>query len=356
MLVYLVVFILSAALARIAESSWNRREDSSFPRGVTLGAILVGAVLVGVSALRWRVGTDYPTYEILFPHYVREVPDDLTLFGEPAFRIVAWLAMAINGDSATMFAIAAVITVGLSVGAIWRWSPAFSFGIAIYILSGAWTDSFNGIRQYCAGAILLAGHRHIIERNFFKWLLVVFIAMLFHVSAVVAILMYFVPTKKTSFRYQAVLVLIAVIGMFSIGFVMDYLVVVTGDADQWTGDYASRSVNPLRVAFALVPIAVFWIFNSRKAVRDAGGWFYINMLLVYGVTYVISLSSAMVARFAIYPLPFVAIGLAFATSLKNPRGRTILRTVLIIAYAVFFFLDISTTTDVSDFQWLFDRQ
>lgn len=320
-----------------------------------MGAIFVGVILIGVSALRWQVGTDYPTYVIVFPHYVREVPDDLTLFGEPAFRIIAWVANAINGDSATMFAIAAVITVGLSVGTIWRWSPAFSFGIAIYILSGAWTESFNAVRQYCAAAILLAGHRHIIERNFFKWFLVVFVAMLFHISAVVAVLMYFIPTKKTSFRYQAVLVLIAVVGMFSIGFVLDYLTVFTGDADQWSGEYASRSVNPLRVAFALVPIAVFWIFNSRKAVDDAGGWFYINMLLVYGVTYMVSLSSAMVARFAIYPLAFVAIGLAFATSLKDPRERLIVRTVLIMAYAAFFFVDIAMTTDTSEFQWLFER-
>lgn len=355
MTVYTIAFFASVLVAGITEASWRRRKGNTYPRTTTLGALVVAVILISVSALRWNVGTDYPTYHALFRVYAAEVPHDLSLTNEPGIRILAWFSSQLGDSSQIMFASAAIITIGLIVSTIWRWSPAFAFSIAIYILYAGWAGSFNAVRQYLAVAILFAAHRLIIERKFVKWLLVVCLAFLFHVSAVVAILFYFIPTKKTSAKYQLVIIIVGVASMLSMGFILDTLVNVTGDVSQWQGNYASRSVNPLRVFTAFIPILLFWLFNSRKQIKDSQAWFYVNMMLVFSVTYLASISSAMVARFAIYPLPFVALGIAYTTSISNSKERILLRVALIVLFAIFFFIDITKTDALSNFTWIFEK-
>jgi hypothetical protein len=301
------------------------------------------------------VGTDYGNYEWLFPIYAAESTESLSLLGEPGLRVIAGISMATTGDSATMFAVAAVVTIGLTVRTLWRWSPAFAFSVAVYILSGAWHGSFNGIRQYLACAVLFAGRRYIVDRKLGKWLAVVFVAVLFHVSAVVGLLLYFVPTKRTSFGIQLGVFALGVAVLFGSGLLLDFLAIQTGDSDLPTGSYANRVINPWRVAFAFVPVAVFWLLRSRKAIAESHGWFYVNMLAVYAATYLASANSALLARFAIYALPFVAIGLASVTSVSNPKERAFVRALLLVIFGVFTYLEISSVSNLSNFLWLFQR-
>lgn len=356
MFVYVTVFSLAVGISILAEYGLKKRKDVHFPRHFSPVALSVGVLLAAVSAFRWRVGTDYWSYDRAFPHYAAEAREDLTILGEPGIRVIAWIAMEINGDSVTMFAIAAIFTIGLTLRTLWRWSPTFSFGVGIYILSGAWHGSFNGVRQYLAGAVLFAGHRYIIERKPFKWGAVVFVATLFHVSAVVGLLFYFLPTRRTSFAIQATLIGLGVVGMFGMGSLIDLMESVTGDTDRWGSDYANLAISPIRVAFAFLPIILYWALRSKKAIDQGQAWFYVNMLAFYGATYFASLTSAMVARFAIYPLPFLAIGLAYVTSIENARERSLIRGVVFVLFGLFMWAEISATNSLSNFRWIFERE
>lgn len=355
MLVYVIVFGLAVGVASLAESTQRGRGGGSLPRALTFGAFLVAALLAGVSALRWRVGTDYWTYEWLFPIYAEEATKSFSLLGEPGLRAIAWAAMNINGDSASMFALSAIITIGLTIRTLWRWSPAFTFSIAIYILSGAWHGSFNGVRQYLACAILFAGHRYIVDRRLGKWIVVVFSAMLFHVSASAAILLYLVPTKRTSLAIQFAVVFLGLIGMLSIDSLLEFLALQTGNPELWDGSYANRSINPLRIAFAFLPVALFWLLRNNDSISDSKSWFYVNMLAVYGATYLASASSALMARFAIYVLPFIAIGLVLVTSVRDPRERFLIRAAVLCLFGIFMYADISGVDNLRNFQWIFQR-
>lgn len=361
MLVFAAVFAVAVLTASFAEHSWSRRVattgswEEPFPRGWSFGSFVVVAVLAGVAALRWRVGTDYTTYHRLFPSYVEEAKQGFDIFEEPGLRVIAWISNEINGDSAMMFAVAAIITIGLSVRTIWRWSPAFAFSIAAFILSGAWHGTFNGVRQFLACAILFAGHRYIIDRRFGKWLLVVFAAMLFHISAMVALFLYLVPTKRTSFVIQGAVFALGLVVMLSSDSVLEFLAIQTGDSELSTGEYANLSVNPLRVAFAFVPIALYWLLRNREAIEQANLWFYVNMLAIYGATFLASASSALLARFAIFALPFVAIGLAAVTSVPDAREKMLSRGAVLVIFAVFLYIEISGIPNLRNFQWIVQR-
>lgn len=357
MIVYVLAFLSSVTFA-----GWGNREAMARdgrlvqPRRLTPGAVMVIAVLAGVSALRWRVGTDYWTYDYLYDQYVREFPGNLAITGEPGLPLLAQLSHVVGAESAGMFALAAIITLALLVRTLWRWSPAFALSVAILILSGVWHGTFNGVRQYLACAILFSGHRYVIDRKFIKWSLIVFVASLFHISALVGLLIYLVPARRTSVLIQFFVVVLGVVVMFGFESLLGWIEIATGDAGLSEGSYATRRVNPLRVAFAFVPIALFWLLDNRDAVEKADGWFYINMLAVYAATFLASANSAYLARFAIYSSPFLAIGLVSATSVQNRTERYLIRGALLSIFAVFLYLEIIAASNLVQFQWIFDRE
>lgn len=357
MIVYPFVIITSVVLARWTDFNAKIRDGGvSRPRRLTIGALMVIGVLAGVSALRWRVGTDYWAYERNFDQYVKELPTSINFLGEPGIRLLAWFADSIGAGSAGMFALAAFITLGLIVRTIWRWSLAFGFSIAVFILSGNWHGTFNGVRQYLAASILLAGHRYIVERRFARWLLVVLVATLFHVSAIVGLLMYALPRKRLSAVSQLTILVIAVIAMVGTGALLQVGASLTDDPGSWGSEYAVHSVNPLRIAFYCLPMLMYWILPTRKTIRHEGDWFYANMLVIIAATAIAGAGSAYLMRFAVYPSLFLPIALALVTSVDNKWERALVRGGLLAAMAVFMYTEVSMTNNLSNFQWLFNRE
>ena len=64
--------------------------------------------------------------------------------------------------------------------------------LVVFIGMGMWTASIGILRQWCAIAILTTSYKYIKARRFFPFLSVVLIAMLFHRTAAIFLLAYFV--------------------------------------------------------------------------------------------------------------------------------------------------------------------
>lgn len=354
MIVYIAMLVVVSLLALVtqkrslADGDWRAHRFSP-------AAALVAFILISVAALRWRVGADYPTYEVLFPVYVSEAQQGLGLLKEPGIRVLALLAQRIDGDPALMFAFASIITVGLSVRTIWRWSPVFAFSIAIYIFSGSWHGSFNGVRQYLACAILFAGHRFILERKPVHWLAVVFAAFLCHISAVVGLLLYLVPTKRLRISQQLGVVAIAMAGIQGTSTLLTLLEQYNPREVDIVGAYAAVQVNPLRVAFTIMPLVIYWAFPKPRIIDENNAWFYVNMLFVNAATMVASSGSALLARFVIYSQIFVCIGIPYVTALRNDYQRTLVRLLVLSLFALFWYVEVSGIPNLYTYQWIFNR-
>ena len=193
--------------------------------------VLTASVLIAVGALRWRVGTDYVAYAGEYPDYVTMSWRDYDLVNEPGIRVLSRLAYYVRDDYTTMFALAAAITIGLSIYTLYRDSNAFAFSVLLYVITGPWLGSFNGVRQYLACSIIFAGHRLVLDRRFGRWLLVVLVAGLFHVSAYLMVLFYFVPRRRLSPVSALVLIVLAGFATEIYGQVLDVVVVVREDQD-----------------------------------------------------------------------------------------------------------------------------
>lgn len=352
MIVFGVVVLAVALIASLD----RRSQGAESPRSFTAWTLAAFIILGGVAALRWRVGTDYWTYEALFEEYADEVSNGISITAEPGLKVLAWIAMRATGDSAWMFALASLITVGLLLGSYWRWSQALTFTMALMVLTGVWQGTFNGVRQYLACAILVAGHRLLLSGERAKWCCVVFGAFLFHTSAAVGLLFLLVPKRRTSLKQQIILFGGAILAAYGSDALINLLAVVTDSPELPDGEYVNQDVSTPRVLFAFVPIGLHWLFGAvRRQSADSDRFFYVNLMAVYAAIYLVASDSAYLARFALYLVPFLPLALPVVTALPDRRQRFLLRCSVLVLYATFNIVEIESIPNLREFQWIFDR-
>jgi transmembrane protein EpsG len=317
--------------------------------------VLAALALIAVGALRWRVGTDYVAYSGEYPDYVAMSWRDYDLVNEPGIRVLSRLAFYVRDDYTTMFALAAAVTIGLSVYTLYRDSNAFAFSVLLYVITGPWLGSFNGVRQYLACAIIFAGHRLVLERRFGRWLLVVLVAGLFHISAYLMILLYFVPRRRLSPISAIVLISLAGFATEIYGRVLDLIVVFREDQDfGGRASYFFEDVNPLRIAAALAPL-VFYVLFTDKTKLSPNDHFYVHILLLHGAILLASSGSAYIARFAVYTGVFLCLAIPRLVTSKDPRTRAFMVLMIVMFYGIFWYVETAGIRELANFRSVFDR-
>ena len=348
----------AAGADRVPRSARAAGGDDGLPSRVLKDkavAIIAGITLISIGALRWRVGTDYDTYMYSYPLYRDDSASDWSFLSEPGISVIAKLASRVNDDYAVMFAIASIITIGLCVWTIYRNSEQVPLSLLLFILVGAWQSTFNGLRQWLACAVIFAGHRYIIERRFWRFLAVVAVATLFHVSALVLVLAYFIPRHRLGLGGGILLVLAVLIAVQSYESFAQVAEALRDDLDDVANAaYFQEQVNPLRILSALGPLALYLTFTDRDRL-SAPGQFYANMAIVHGAVMLASANSAYFARLGIYTTIFLVLAVPALLNMRDQRMRGLLTVVTLGLYCVTWYLDTSYSTYTSSFRWVFQR-
>lgn len=353
MIVYAFTIFLTTITSFITQYIQEAKKNKA---GSIFFAIATGFILVFVAGFRWYVGTDYANYANAYESYKAEVWDTIINFEEPGIRIIASLSEYIYDDYATMFLLASLITIGLFVYIIYKYSNSFFVSILLFIFGHGWSESFNGIRQMLASAIIFAGHRFIIEKDFKKYLLIILLASSFHISALPMILLYFIPQTKVTLKKALVLLLVIFVGLNTYEYLFAIINFVTGlfgESLEMT-DYLTQEVNILRILVMMAPPALYLLITPKENLSKPDN-FYINMLFINAAIYMMSINSAYLARFALYTIPYVTIGLPII--LKNSKKSTsiMIMYVALILYLMFWIYDVSTVESLYNFQWIFER-
>jgi transmembrane protein EpsG len=343
---YVLVILISMALTSGVTSTQSSPNNDPANKQPKLAVFFVGSTalfLTLVSAFRWRVGTDYWSYERLYTSYIKEPMSDLTVFSEPGIRVLAKIGAHINEllgdapDPALMFALAAFVTVPLMVWTIYKSTNIFTLAILLFILSATWQGTFNGVRQYIACAILFWGHRYILSRRLFRYAIVVFIALLFHASAAVMLLAYWIPRRSLKPHELLVLVVSTIVAIMSYSSLLDIINLVKTDELTTTG-YFARQINPLRIAISFAPIAVYLLFTVKSELKDRD-FLYLNMIFLNTALLVASLNSAYLARFSIYTGIYACVLIPNLINMKDANTRKLAVLLVVTGYAIFWILE-----------------
>ena len=152
------------------------------------------AGLIILSAIRdFSVGTDTLNYCWGY-RYIRQLSfeEAMNFRWEQGYVAVNWLlGQVIENQRALLILMALMILLPL-----FAWMKRESkwpiLSLVIFVGMGMWNSSMFILRQWCAMSILTYSYKYIKERKFIRFLIVVLIAMLFHRTAAVFLLAYFV--------------------------------------------------------------------------------------------------------------------------------------------------------------------
>lgn len=341
-------------LARAMDPVLDQRIPGKLPAAASSRILVAAAalVLMGVAALRWGVGTDFGQYVRNYERYKGSFFSSLRSFDEPGIKAIAWVVSLVRDDAAVFMAVASLITVGLMLWTITRYSTALLMSYLLFIFVGSWHGSFNGVRQFLACAVLFAGHRFIVERKPLKYALVVLLAASFHISALAMIPLYLVPNKKLNRRMVALLVVVAVAALYGSDVVLGLVEAVKDDLV--VTEYVTRSINPLRIAVAVAPVLLYWSRGVRT--EGDGEWFYRNMVVVHAVVMLAASWSAYLGRFGIFTTAFLPLALPRLVDFPDRRLTMLARIGVVLLFAVFWYTDVAGSSSLNDFQFVFERE
>ena len=268
----LVIFVLASIVA----------ERLLPPQYKKFMPILVMCVLTFFGLFRYEIGTDYDWYIVLFDTV--KIDD---LYPEPTFLLLVEFLHQFHFSYQMLF-IAYELPIMLL---LWSGIRYYTKDTEIQILIVAlyyclqYFFSLNGIRQGLSMVLIFWGYRYCLERSLWKYLLVVALAASMHYSAVVAAVLYFVPTRVFSW-YKYAIVFILTFLVFKLNIVLTVLSTIFGilqvdgrylnylsDADsvKMTGLY-------MFIKFALFSIARIAILELKPQYKGLLNLWFIGLL------------------------------------------------------------------------------
>lgn len=247
----------------------------------------------------------------------------------------------------TVFFMALAIFQGLSIAKLFcKYSCNFFMSVFLFMASTSFVWMMNGVRQFLAASIILFFFDYVVERKFWKFLIVLLVAFLVHESAIVWLPVYFIVAfKPWSFKIWA-----CVAATLVVVFVLDQYTAFFDDSALEDMEYMSTmlnydngqddGVNPIRVLIAAVPAGIAFLGKKKTAeVDDPLINICINLSLVSVGVYAVGVvtSGIMVGRVPIYFLALNYVLLPWL--LKNVltgKSKTVITILCYVFYLIYF--------------------
>lgn len=171
--------------------------------------IVLILIISSVIGFRYQVGRDYWSYASAY-EIITSKPTLVEAHKwysiEESFFLISFLTKIWGGTFQSVLLIYGFLTTFFFLMGIWYFRKDIRVEWAIlYYSTTLFFGSFNTIRQYLAMAIIFYAFRYVIEKKPIRYCVYVLLAMFFHTSAFIAILVYFYGTEKSwsgkVFRY-----------------------------------------------------------------------------------------------------------------------------------------------------------
>lgn len=198
MAIYIILILTTSVLAFLCKprnvqynlSSSGYESDSSTNKYLCV----CGFLFIFIAAFRHSsVGIDTVVYEDAFNYFLANANlRDIFTNGrfEPGFSAVIVLLRKL-GSFFWLKLFVVTVNVCLIFKAINKYSSIVWLSCLLYFLYAIYRANFNEMRQAVAVAIAIYGFKYIVDKNFWKYLLTISIAFLFHKTALLMIPLFF---------------------------------------------------------------------------------------------------------------------------------------------------------------------
>lgn len=289
-----------------------------------------------------------PTNIAQFPAYIATIQKDV------GFTVISLAIKLVIGNRDVVFFFLIATFQMLCVAYFFRkYSKSFLLCVFMFIASTDYISwVFNGMRQFIAVCITLLCFDHIIKKQYFISILLIFLAATIHGSAILMIPIIFVVqgkafNKRTILAMTAIALAVVFIGRFSA--LLESFLAETqyGDimaSDIWKND---DGTNIFRVAFYSIP-AILALVGKKEIQRENDP--VVNLCVNYSIMtvllYILSAvtSGIYIGRIPIYTtLPGYAVCPEIIEKIFTKRSVPIVIWGLIVIYLLFFFYQMHFT-------------
>ncbi|WP_156290947.1 EpsG family protein [Oceanobacillus salinisoli] len=192
---------------------------------------------------------------------------------------------------------------------IYRNSTGYFFSYLLFIGMGYYAFSFTGTRQTIAMIIVLLSYKYILNKNLFKFLVILILAVSFHSSAIVFLPMYFVAQVNFSKYYFLSLLgfyILVYIFRFPIGELMTKFY-YDENATLILNKYDSvGDIGGVAILLLLIILMGLFVYNPMKY-KDKENRVLINIIIISFLIQMLSSFSYLFTRLNMYYLIFLIL-------------------------------------------------
>lgn len=329
MLIYFLILFFVIFWVWLEEKSLSRR------------AVFIPALILVIffSIRNFTVGTDTITYTKFFREGLFYQNYYFNPELEYGYQLVEYSILHFTNNYFWLFLIFSIVVVGGYLLTIKKYSTNYILSVFIFITFGMYTFFFNGLRQGVAIAICFFALPFLLEKKLFKYFIVIFIASLFHVSAWIMFIFYFLVHFKVKLEYK--IIAITIFSSLISGAMIAYLANSNkryesyGQADEASGGF-------LTLAFYLFLGGVIYLLGRRERILNYNVKVYEEIFLC-GVVLVIPIAllgtdPSGPQRLLNYFLPVLTLLLPV---LLNKIKSKIVLPVFFILSMIYFYLLVS---------------
>lgn len=359
MTTYLVVALLLVVFGLFFESINSATSELSSRKKIPNYFFIIPSFLLlfFISTFRGDFNTDYRNYTNIF-HLINNYSlTDVFTVGfniENGYILLNKLIGMFTDNEIYLFAITTFIILYGFYHQFNKYSVNIWLSVLMFVTAGSYYASFNITRQILTVAIIFMGSKFLYERKFFKYLLVVILATLFHKSAIIMLPFYFILNFRINLRNMFFILAGSV---FIILFFDSILAFVQNYAyDNYTED--AYGMDGQRFTNAVLPLAllIFSFFHIKKLEnKNTMHRIWFNAVIFYAVFFIIALQVEMLKRIGYFFAPYALLLIPYIFSrMQDKHLRVIYMMVLISALVLYNYITLADSV-YDPFYFIWDK-
>jgi len=295
-------------------------------------------LLFFISGFRGAFTTDYARYLNLFKYYNHFSFSDIFRYNfgqEFGYVLLNKIIGLFTNNSIYVGIVTSFIILFFFFKEIKKHSDIVWLSVLMFVTIGSFYTSFNIIRQIIAASIIFSASDYIYERKMFKYFISIIFAMLFHKTALIMIIFYFLLTFKQNKKNIFLITIIFTVIFININNILIFVQKFvyshyTQNSYGMTGYSYKNIVIP-------VAILIFVLCHMSKLdLNDIKTRVWVNAVVYYALFSVLGLKIQMIQRIAEFFSPYVLLIVPrIIISIHNKNERIIYLTLaifLLISY------------------------
>ncbi|MBS6051066.1 MAG: EpsG family protein [Haemophilus haemolyticus] len=268
-----------------------------------------------VSSLRYDNGSDYLMYKNIFESIRDYGKIESVKSLEIGFTSLIDLSLLFSDSSIFFFSLVALVILTFYFCGISNISNNIPFSILLFFITGTFFDTFNGLRQYIAAAILFYSICYIINNSAKKYIFFVMLAFLFHYTALVMLPLYWIVRRKYSIKLISLVILFFILGSQFIDKVFHALLSISRYSFYLESEelVVVPTISSILYTSIIGVISLYFYYLYRDKLSNRFVILF-NIQMIAWVTALLSLSIPLAMRWQYY---FVPVSIIFIPELLS---------------------------------------